>query len=395
MRWPTKTYGHRFARQIVRNGDNMVGGWNLFPRQNLAVDESGNGDDGTIIEATYARGLLGDGMYFNGASSEIDVGNTGESIRTVAFWVKPTTTTEYFVDLDGGTTYIWANAGTVTATGFTAPTIYVDGVADTTIIAGKWHFIVVTDSTAETVTALRLGRVAGGIGYMEGLMTAPRVFSDEKSAAWVTAEYEKGANAIGFKTEWGVRESVANETAGFVGVNSSPFEIISGTWQINNEVIDGKLCKIIECVAAGVIAVPTNVFEGDPTEHAYGTWEFWISKADASVLYVGFISTDQTVGANGYNFRCNADESVVIEEAGVGNVVTGGTVSATAWNRCKVTRRYDGLFEGFIDGTSFGTGTDTTVGTSDYLVIDADAGDKIAYSGLRGNHAITKSQGVV
>ena len=84
--------------------------------------------------------------------------------------MNPVTATEYFVNTTDTGTYIWANARTVTATGFAAPTIYVDGAVSSTIVAGKWQHIAVTDTTAVNASNFDIGRTADA-NYLEGKST--------------------------------------------------------------------------------------------------------------------------------------------------------------------------------------------------------------------------------
>jgi len=79
-------------------------------------------------------------LSFDSTSDYVTTGNIGSGIKTVEFWVYPTSTTNYFVDLNGSA-YISASGGTVSATGFTSPTIYVNGAVSSTITANTWQHI--------------------------------------------------------------------------------------------------------------------------------------------------------------------------------------------------------------------------------------------------------------
>ena len=48
----------------------------------------------------------------------------------------------------------------------------------------------------------------------------------------------------------------------------------------------------------------------------------------------------------------------------------------------------------YIDGVSFGTGTDITTLTSGYMVFDMDAGDKLSLGSSLGSHGLCKMLGV-
>jgi len=79
-----------------------------------------------------------------------------------------------------------------------------------------------------------------------------------------------------FHTDWGVTESPANETAGYL--SNTPFEISTGTWKITTDTIDGKECKVIECISAGDIVFP-NVVDGLDTD-----WTGWEDTGSGYVL---------------------------------------------------------------------------------------------------------------
>jgi hypothetical protein len=68
-------------------------------------------------------------------------------------------TIKNYIDLDGGTHYIQINSGTVTATGFSSPTIYVDGAAGSAISDTKWHFIVIATASSISASNVTLGKV--------------------------------------------------------------------------------------------------------------------------------------------------------------------------------------------------------------------------------------------
>ena len=115
----------------------------------------------------------------------------GTARQSVDFWVYPQTTTEYFVDLNGSA-YVWANAGTVTATGFTSPTIYVNGAVSSVVVAGQWQHIAVTTGTALNASAPKIGKTT--TNFMEGNIDEARVLSRVLSADEIAETYRMGAN---------------------------------------------------------------------------------------------------------------------------------------------------------------------------------------------------------
>lgn len=93
-------------------------------------DTSGNakhGDaQGSLTTTSATSGKTGQALSFNGSSDVVSLGNVYNGVKTVAFWVKPNTTTQSLIDLNGTAT-INVTSGTVAANNFTSPTFYKDG----------------------------------------------------------------------------------------------------------------------------------------------------------------------------------------------------------------------------------------------------------------------------
>ena len=136
-------------------------------------DVSRYGNDGTHTAITWVR--LPSGLWvrsFNGATSVVTVGDCGENIQTCLAWVYPDDiTTRSIIDLDGGTHSIEIDgASDITATGWAAPIIYVNGeVAAAVTIA--WHFIAVTTATAIDASSVLIGREAS---FFDGYISLVR-----------------------------------------------------------------------------------------------------------------------------------------------------------------------------------------------------------------------------
>jgi len=174
-----------------------------------ALDTSGNSRNGNVVGAKAAIGQSGQGMEFDGIDDYVDAGNVYDGVKTIAFWIKADDTddTTYFdgkldeiyfysqalnVDQIGqlyrvgarrtiignysssgnefssarptskifdlnGTANIEVSSGTITANGFTSPTIYVDGSATSTI-DDEWRFVAITTDTGINASAVNLGK---------------------------------------------------------------------------------------------------------------------------------------------------------------------------------------------------------------------------------------------
>ena len=165
--------------------EGLVGHWS-FDGSTIAesgkhkvLDISGNGFHGAFVNATptpVTIGKIGQALNFDRATDYVDIGAGPSSVKSVSFWVNPKTTTEYFINISGTTKYINVLLGTVNAILFTSPTIYVDGVVSSTLVADKWQNVVVTTDTAVDANNIDIGRVANGGAFMNGSIDEVRIY---------------------------------------------------------------------------------------------------------------------------------------------------------------------------------------------------------------------------
>jgi hypothetical protein len=113
---------------------------------------------------------------FNGTSSKITY-PTKHGVQSVRIRLNPTTTTEDVIKLSS-THSIEIGSGTVTATGWSSPTIYVDGTAGTSITAASSE-IIVTTATAFNADDIQVGYVSS---YYDGTIDLIEFFNIALSA---------------------------------------------------------------------------------------------------------------------------------------------------------------------------------------------------------------------
>ena len=186
---------------------------------------------------------------------------------------------------------------------------------------------------------------------------------------------------------------------------STPFQFgdTVGRWQISATTIQGQQAKVIECKTAGMLYVPTSIFNQSATEAAYGSWEGWFYKgADANSINVAFVTDkfnviDATAAA--YSFVVGTTEEIAIYRPGVSILSASavGYVTNSTWYKWKVTRSLVGSFSFYINdvlvtptGGYTNPFTDATHTASTYMVFDMDVGDKIGYSTADGGHGLVK-----
>jgi hypothetical protein len=133
-------------------------------------------DNPSVSSRDYVtQGNLGQALSFSGNDNSVDAGDVGSTIQTVAFWVKPDTDSQDILQLSNSVS-ISLSSGSVSTTGFTSPTVYVDGQQTTSgVTAGEWNHIVVTDSSNITADSVKLGEVGGT--YYEGAIDDVRLYT--------------------------------------------------------------------------------------------------------------------------------------------------------------------------------------------------------------------------
>lgn len=152
-------------------------------------DQSGHGNHGTITSAPkVVDGVFGKALDFDGSNDVIDIGSTGETVKSVNVWVYPDSVTSIdIIDFDGGTHSVEvgeATVGTITATGFSSPTIYVDGSAGSTLATGSWQMITVTTATGFTASDLDIGSETSFFdGKIDAFKMWPRVLTTTEITA--------------------------------------------------------------------------------------------------------------------------------------------------------------------------------------------------------------------
>ena len=405
--WPTKPKAKSHNTHIPDSNDSsLVGAWNLKPLQNSIIDFSGNGNNGTITgQPVTQENILGDAMYFDGTDDYIDIGSTSQTVNTVSFWIKPTTTSEDIIDLDGGTHTIEVSSGTLTATGFDTPTIYVDGNVSSTLVAGLWQHVVITTAAGFTASDLDIGKETT---YFDGYLADIKIYNEVKNSGWVTKQYEKGASVVQYKTDWGARVSSANISSG--EIENTGWYVNSGNWQIGTDTINGEEVKVLAChTDNGIVFTKSGDMGQSDTEAAYGTWEwYWYHYDGNNIFHIMIndeVSTPAAGTANGYVFRLGTAERWRLRKETAGSIIdlqvsAAGTFNVGQWYKMKVTRSATGEFSVYVDDTLLtmesGTNpiTDNTFTTAPYFSIQARATDMIAFADKKGQKGIIKRLGV-
>lgn len=148
----------------------------------------------------------------------------------------------------------------------------------------------------------------------------------------------------------------------------------------------------LQCDVAGTCAIPSDA--------GYGEFEFDLYKGGAdnsSRIYFAVPGSPKSYGVESYGIFITTAEALRLVRYPAVAIQIGSAdsyVNIDTWYRIKVTRTLDGEFYLYIKGGAFGnnywtivsaadgTGTnpriDTTYTSSEYFVLDLDAGDRFA-----------------
>ena len=197
------------------NRGKPVGHWKFDEGEGGTIyDQSGNANNGTIqlgvsgVTATGTVASSSDSFWYNGrdgkvngagsfdgADDYVNIGNTNATTSAVSFWIYPDATTDDVIDFDGGTHTITIASNVVTAGGFSAPAIYVDGVRKSTISTGAWHHVFVKTDTGFDVNNMTIGKI--GAGFFDGKLDEVKIYNYALTAEQILTEYNGGAVRFG------------------------------------------------------------------------------------------------------------------------------------------------------------------------------------------------------
>jgi len=225
------------------------------------TDQSGNGHAGTLNgsmqDSDYVAGKFGKGLIFDGSNDYVSVADTLTGIKTISFWINPSSTTQSILDLNGSA-YLTISSGTLTATGFDAPTIYVNGQVSSTLVANTWQHVAVATDTGISASAITLG--LANSNYFSGILDDVRIYNYNRNQKGVISDMNGdhpapgspvGSALIHYKFDEGYGTTANNSGSGGSSANGT---ITSGIW--NNI---GKMNKAITItVSTSITATIAN-----------------------------------------------------------------------------------------------------------------------------------------
>lgn len=180
------------------DGSHVVWGDTTSEIKDVNPGTKHHGDASNLSPPSAVPGRTGQALSFNGTSSVVSLGSVSSSVKTVAFWVKPNTTTQPLIDLNGTAT-VDVSSGTVQGNNFTSPTIYVDGVAMAGVSLAAPTFVseyptafnsVTSPKTAVNAVSINTGDVLIGVAAHES-DTGTLAITEDGAASWVSQQTYK------------------------------------------------------------------------------------------------------------------------------------------------------------------------------------------------------------
>ncbi|KKQ61133.1 MAG: hypothetical protein US83_C0009G0039 [Candidatus Falkowbacteria bacterium GW2011_GWC2_38_22] len=158
----------------------------------IAIDAMNNAHPGTITGASRlpsAACVAGACLSFDGTNDEISVTNAVPIVKTIQFWVRTATGSNYFLDLNCLAS-VSSDNYTLSANNFDDPTIYVNGRETSAIIPGQWNFVTITSETATATVNLAIGKI--GTDYYAGHLDELKIYPYVRTQSEVKQDYAVG-----------------------------------------------------------------------------------------------------------------------------------------------------------------------------------------------------------
>ncbi len=149
----------------------------------------------------------GGALEFDG-NDYVNIGNVG-NIQTVEFWLNDSNATDGILELINNSTYVSISGSAIVATGFTSASIYVNGIATSTLSSG-WNHVVVVDTASVAAASFLIGEANSD--YMSGIIDEVSVYNRALSIAEVRYHYNKGGPVAHWKFDEGSGSTAYDST---------------------------------------------------------------------------------------------------------------------------------------------------------------------------------------
>jgi len=376
---------------VNNRGNAPVAHWRFDEGYASTTYDSGTGsNDGTMTGGLYWKNepecKIGRCLSFDGTNDYVVAGNVDDGVKTVSFWFNPNSTSEYILDLDGSS-YVNATSGAIGTNGFTSPTVYVNGVKTTTIVANQWQHIAITTGTSINATSTDIGRYGGN--YFDGHMDEVKIYDYARTAAQIKSDYNSSAGGRGGGVSVGSVQGAQDASEGLVAHYTFDETALNGCGT-NTDACDSSGTNHLAAIAD---ASPTStakygyaaMFDGtgdyycsdtdddgsceDDNDLDMGTSDFtieaWVNSS-TDVSDWRYLVSKRTAGSpwTGYELFINKTTGVLYAQIYDGSDVVGpSSVTAIhddAWHHIALVADRDGNAQLYIDGVADGSAVDMT-----------------------------------
>jgi hypothetical protein len=333
-------------------------------------DSASGGNTGALSGATWdttvANCVSISCLSFDGVNDVVTIANTIANIQTISFWVKPSTTSEQLLSINGAS-YIDLVGGTITTTGITSPTIYVNGKLKSTLSAGSWQQVTITTGSSLSGSAIKIAQISTNYGqiYFDEL----KFFTYALSSPQAMANF----NSKGTKSTTNSNLSTFTNNSGAIKNNliaHYKFEESSGTTNnnsgsigsaINNTIVsatrsnEGKYGKGIKLSALQYI------YTADNPNLDFGTGDFTIStwiKTGTVANNKNLFNKGAGAGISGWRFGLlNGVPHVLIGDTlgGTEGALGSTSIADDTWHHLVVVFNRSSNAVGYVDGKQVGT----------------------------------------
>jgi hypothetical protein len=155
--------------------------------------------DKALAVPNWVDGEIGSALEFDGLSY-IDIGDAGD-VQTIEFWINDSNDTDGILELIDDSTYLSISGGAVAATGFTSPTVYINGNSGSAALNDGWNYVAVVDVASVAAASMTIGEANGD--FMEGIIDEVRIYSRALSAKEIRYHYNRGGPVAHWKFDEG------------------------------------------------------------------------------------------------------------------------------------------------------------------------------------------------
>lgn len=337
---------------------------NVQPRVSFSSDQStwGSTSGSQIPKGSY---------FFNGSGSTVSISTSG--VTTFSFWLYPQDVTGVeVVDIDSNTKQIGISPSSdIVVNGFTAGyTIYVNGNPETSVVAFRWHHVVVSFDSSDS-TDIVLGGVGAGATYV-GLISDLRFYGDEVTASEVKDMYlynnYPSDNLISHylfdgnaDDNVGSNNGVVSGALNFADARRTP----PSGYLLNKDVTSLRFDGVGDCVQVA----DHNDFKVGTFDFSFSVWVYLSDMPNGETL----ASKRSNVTSDGWQIEMFSDGTISLDAgyaSGLGtfNLQTVDSVKPFRWNHVCIT--WNGGTEAniYINGKEAsytGSNNNSTVVTTD------------------------------